>query len=182
MFPLNNWTELDIWNYILRENIAIPSLYFAHEREVVRRNGQILAHSEYLNLRPDENPETLQVRFRTLGDLTITGAVGADADSSVKTKPGWPRPTRPSAVAEWTTSAASRPWRTARRKAVFLRTKDGTDMERGLLRFITMASRRRQEHADRPPAVRQQDHLRGPAGEHRAGLPQRGTDGADPRS
>ena len=84
MFPLNNWTELDIWNYILRENIAIPSLYFAHEREVVRRNGQILAHSEYLNLRPDEKPETLQVRFRTLGDLTITGAVESDADSLEK--------------------------------------------------------------------------------------------------
>ena len=84
VFPLNNWTELDIWNYILRENIAIPSLYFAHEREVVRRNGQILAYSEYLNLRPDEKPETLQVRFRTLGDLTITGAVESDADTLEK--------------------------------------------------------------------------------------------------
>ena len=84
VFPLNNWTELDIWNYILREDIAIPSLYFAHEREVVRRNGQILAYSEHLNLRPDEKPETLQVRFRTLGDLTITGAVESDADTLEK--------------------------------------------------------------------------------------------------
>ena len=84
VFPLNNWTELDIWNYILRENIAIPSLYFAHEREVIRRNGQILANSEYLNLRPDEKPEMLQVRFRTLGDLTITGAVESDADTLEK--------------------------------------------------------------------------------------------------
>ena len=84
VFPLNNWTELDIWNYILRENIAIPSLYFAHQREVIRRDGQILANSEYLNLRPDEKPETVQVRFRTLGDLTITGAVESDADNLEK--------------------------------------------------------------------------------------------------
>ena len=84
VFPLNNWTELDIWNYILRENIAIPSLYFAHEREVIRREGQILANSDYLNLRPDETPEKLQVRFRTLGDLTITGAVESDADNLEK--------------------------------------------------------------------------------------------------
>jgi len=75
---------LDIWNYILRENIAIPSLYFAHEREVVRRDGQILAHSDFLNLRPDEKAETMQVRFRTLGDLTITGAVESDADDLEK--------------------------------------------------------------------------------------------------
>lgn len=79
VFPLNNWTELDVWNYILRENIDIPSLYFTHERKCVRRAGQILAYSEHLNLRPDEYAETLRVRFRTLGDLTITGAVLSEA-------------------------------------------------------------------------------------------------------
>ena len=78
---MNNWTELDVWNYILRENIALPSLYFAHERMCIRRADQILAHSDYLNLRPEETPEMMQVRFRTLGDLTITGAFESNADT-----------------------------------------------------------------------------------------------------
>jgi len=81
VFPLNNWTELDVWNYILREQIEIPSLYFSHKRKCVRRAGQILAFSEHLNLRPEEKPEMLRVRFRTLGDLTITGAVESDAET-----------------------------------------------------------------------------------------------------
>ena len=81
VFPLNNWTELDVWNYILRENIALPSLYYAHDRMCIRRAGQILAHSDHLNLRPDETPEMMHVRFRTLGDLTITGAFESDADT-----------------------------------------------------------------------------------------------------
>ena len=84
VFPLNNWTELDVWNYILRENIELPSLYFSHERECVRREGQILAHSEYLNLREDEKAEMMQIRFRTLGDLTITGAFESYADTLEK--------------------------------------------------------------------------------------------------
>ena len=84
VFPLNNWTELDVWNYILRENIQLPSLYYAHERVCVRRDDQILAHSEYLNLKENETPEKMQVRFRTLGDLTITGAFESDADTVEK--------------------------------------------------------------------------------------------------
>ncbi|MDG2426099.1 MAG: sulfate adenylyltransferase subunit CysD [Flavobacteriales bacterium] len=81
VFPLNNWTELDVWNYILREQIEIPSLYFSHKRKCVRRAGQILAFSEHLNLRPEEKSEMLCVRFRTLGDLTITGAVESNAET-----------------------------------------------------------------------------------------------------
>ena len=84
VFPLNNWTELDIWNYILKEGIELPSLYYSHQRECVRRDGQILAYSEYLNLKKGEVAESLQVRFRTLGDLTITGAFESDADSVEK--------------------------------------------------------------------------------------------------
>jgi sulfate adenylyltransferase subunit 2 len=84
VFPLNNWTELDVWNYILRENIALPSLYYAHDRMCIRRAGQILAHSDYLNLREGESPEMMHVRFRTLGDLTITGAFESDADTLEK--------------------------------------------------------------------------------------------------
>jgi len=84
VFPLNNWTELDVWNYILKEGIELPSLYYSHQRECVRRDGQILAYSEYLNLKEGEVAESLQVRFRTLGDLTITGAFESDADSVEK--------------------------------------------------------------------------------------------------
>ncbi len=80
VFPLNNWTELDIWSYIDRENIPLPSLYFAHERDCVVRNGVILAYSDHLGpLRPGEQIERLQVRFRTLGDITITGAILSEA-------------------------------------------------------------------------------------------------------
>ena len=84
VFPLNNWTELDIWNYITREQIALPSLYFAHDRKCVVRDGVILAHSEHLPHRDGETPETMRVRFRTLGDLTITGAIASDADTLEK--------------------------------------------------------------------------------------------------
>jgi sulfate adenylyltransferase subunit 2 len=84
VFPLNNWTELDIWNYITREQIALPSLYYAHQRMCVVRDGVILAHSEYLPQREGESPEMMQIRFRTLGDLTITGAIESDADTLEK--------------------------------------------------------------------------------------------------
>jgi len=84
VFPLNNWTELDIWNYILKEKIELPSLYFSHERECIRRDGQILAYSDFLKLKEGENPQMMRVRFRTLGDLTITGAFESDADTVEK--------------------------------------------------------------------------------------------------
>lgn len=79
VFPISNWTEMDVWQYILKENIALPSLYFSHEREVIQRGKTILAYSEHLNLRPEETPEKLVIRFRTIGDLTITGAVESTA-------------------------------------------------------------------------------------------------------
>ncbi len=81
MFPLSNWTELDVWQYILSERIEIPSLYLSHNREIVRRDGVILAKSEYLNLLPGEQWETARVRFRTIGDMTCTGAVESIAES-----------------------------------------------------------------------------------------------------
>jgi len=84
VFPLNNWTEIDVWNYILKEKIELPSLYFSHERECIRREGQILAMSEFLTLRDGEKPEIIRIRFRTLGDLTITGAFESEADTLEK--------------------------------------------------------------------------------------------------
>ena len=81
VFPISNWTEMDVWQYILQEQIALPTLYFTHQREVVARDGALLANSDYLNKRPTEVPEVHQVRFRTIGDMTHTGAVLSPANS-----------------------------------------------------------------------------------------------------
>ncbi|HVT73242.1 MAG TPA: sulfate adenylyltransferase subunit CysD [Lacunisphaera sp.] len=81
VFPLSNWTELDVWHYVAREGIALPALYFSHERAVVRRNGVLLAHSPYLRLQPGEAVETQRVRFRTVGDMTCTGATPSHAST-----------------------------------------------------------------------------------------------------
>jgi len=84
VFPISNWTEMDIWNYIKREEIQIPSLYFAHEREVVWRNGSWIPNSEFLILGEKEEVLTKKIRFRTLGDITITGGIESDADDLEK--------------------------------------------------------------------------------------------------
>lgn len=78
-FPISNWTELDVWNYIRRENIEIPSIYFAHEREVFLRDGMIWSECEFTNRDEDEEVVTKTVRFRTVGDMSCTAAVESDA-------------------------------------------------------------------------------------------------------
>lgn len=83
-FPISNWTEMDVWNYIKRENIDIPSLYFAHEREVVWRSNSWIPNSEFLKLEPNEEVVVKKIRFRTLGDITITGGIESDADTLEK--------------------------------------------------------------------------------------------------
>ena len=80
VFPISNWTELDVWNYIRRENIELPSIYFAHERDVITRNGQLMAAADCLNMDADDKIERRNVRFRTVGDMTCTAAVESDAD------------------------------------------------------------------------------------------------------
>jgi sulfate adenylyltransferase subunit 2 len=79
VFPISNWTELDVWQYIADEDLDIPSIYFAHHRKVVHRDGMHLAITRHLNLLPDEEPEEMLVRFRTVGDATCTGAVESSA-------------------------------------------------------------------------------------------------------
>ncbi len=79
VFPLSNWTEMDVWQYILAENIEIPVLYFSHDREVVDKDGTLLAKSDYIKLREHEKYEKMRVRFRTIGDMTCTGATVSDA-------------------------------------------------------------------------------------------------------
>jgi len=84
VFPISNWTEMDVWNYIKREKITIPSLYFAHEREVIWRNNSWIPVSEYITLDPRELVVTKKIRFRTLGDITITGGIESEADTLEK--------------------------------------------------------------------------------------------------
>ena len=82
VFPISNWTELDVWEYLAAENVPLPSLYFAHERAVFERDGMLLADCEYIPRRAHEIPVTETVRFRTIGDMTCTGAVRSHASSA----------------------------------------------------------------------------------------------------
>jgi len=79
IFPISNWTELDVWQYIASEGIELPNLYFSHEREVFTRDGVILANCEHLTVGEGETVETKRVRFRTIGDMTCTGASLSEA-------------------------------------------------------------------------------------------------------
>ncbi|MFC3197425.1 sulfate adenylyltransferase subunit CysD [Parapedobacter deserti] len=79
VFPISNWTELDVWNYIRRENIELPSIYFSHGRDVITRNGQLMAATAFLNMDHEDVIEYRNVRFRTVGDMTCTAAVLSEA-------------------------------------------------------------------------------------------------------
>jgi len=79
VFPISNWTELDVWQYIARERLELPGIYFAHEREVFRRDGMLYACSTFVERYPDEEPFTATVRFRTVGDMSCTGGVLSEA-------------------------------------------------------------------------------------------------------
>jgi sulfate adenylyltransferase subunit 2 len=79
VFPISNWTELDVWQYIAREELELPKIYFAHERAVFKRDGMLYAASEFVERLPDEEPFTATVRFRTVGDMSCTGGVLSDA-------------------------------------------------------------------------------------------------------
>jgi sulfate adenylyltransferase subunit 2 len=79
VFPLSNWTELDVWRYIDAEELELPSIYFAHRRRVIERDGILLAESEWIQSRDGEQVEEATVRYRTVGDLTVTGAVRSEA-------------------------------------------------------------------------------------------------------
>lgn len=84
VFPISNWTELDVWQYLMLEKVPLPSLYFAHKRKCFVRNGTILAASDVITLKPEEKVEERMIRFRTIGDMTCTGAVESDADTIEK--------------------------------------------------------------------------------------------------
>ena len=83
-FPISNWTEMDVWQYILQEKIKLPSLYFSHERNCFMRNGVLMAKTDFIKLNHDEKIMKMNVRFRTIGDVTCTGATISNADSIEK--------------------------------------------------------------------------------------------------
>ncbi|WP_278262251.1 sulfate adenylyltransferase subunit CysD [Nocardia sp. AG03] len=84
VFPLSNWTELDIWEYIDREAVELPTLYYAHRRTVVERDGMLLSAGRFVTPRPGERAIETTVRFRTVGDATCTGCVESEADTAAK--------------------------------------------------------------------------------------------------
>ncbi len=84
VFPLSNWTEVDIWQYIARENVELPSIYYAHEREVFRRDGMLMAVTPVTQPQDGEEPFRTVVRYRTVGDMTCTAAVASDSDTVEK--------------------------------------------------------------------------------------------------
>src|SRR5215813_12782368 len=81
VFPISNWTELDVWQYVSREKLELPSIYFAHERDVFRRDGMLYAVSDYVERMEGEDPFRASVRFRTVGDMTCTGGVVSEAST-----------------------------------------------------------------------------------------------------
>lgn len=83
-FPISNWTEMDVWQYIEREKLDLPSIYFAHKRDIVRRGGAIVPITNITPAKPDEKVENLTVRFRTVGDITCTAPVASEADTVEK--------------------------------------------------------------------------------------------------
>lgn len=81
VFPISNWTELDVWNYIREESLAIPSIYFAHDRDVIERDGVLWPYSDFIYKDPEEVTESRRVRFRTVGDMSCTAALPSDAST-----------------------------------------------------------------------------------------------------
>jgi sulfate adenylyltransferase subunit 2 len=81
VFPISNWTEMDVWQYIKHENIPIPNLYLSHKRPCFKRDGVIMAKTHFIELKDTEEVKDMQVRFRTIGDATCTGAILSDANS-----------------------------------------------------------------------------------------------------
>lgn len=81
VFPISNWTELDVWGYLEREKIELPSIYFAHERDVIEYDGQLIAVSDHIQIDDSDEIRTKKVRYRTVGDMTCTAAVESDAET-----------------------------------------------------------------------------------------------------
>ena len=181
VFPLSNWTELDVWQYIAEEKLELPSIYFAHEREVFERDGMLYALSDYVELIDGEEPFEESVRYRTVGDMTLHRRGALDARRrSTRWSPRSPPRASPSAARPAPTTASPRPrWRTASARATssarmhrrrHQRAPGSAAHQRAAAVRHRRLGRRRQVDADRPAAVRLQVDLRGPARARRADL------------
>jgi sulfate adenylyltransferase subunit 2 len=120
VFPISNWTEMDVWQYIYQEQIEMPSLYFSHKRKVFERDGVWYAQSEFIQNKPDEVIEERVVRFRTVGDITCTGAVFSEAASLEDIIQEVAASEPQNVVHVPTTNAAKQLWKTERRQGYFL--------------------------------------------------------------
>ncbi len=121
VFPLSNWTEMDVWQYIYLEDIDIPNLYYTHKREVFNRDGVWLAKASFMQLKEtDEFYELKDVRCRTIGDITCTGLTLSTCQYTWKTlSRRWQRHDPPKEAAGMMTSGQKLPWRTGRRRDIF---------------------------------------------------------------
>ena len=118
VFPLSNWTEMDVWQYIKLEELALPSIYFSHEREVVERQGLYLAHSPYLTLAEDEKIERKVVRCRTVGDMTCMESWPHRQKMWTTLLPRLPQLVSPNVEDAPMTSAPRRRWKIERRMGI----------------------------------------------------------------
>ena len=169
VFPLSNWTELDIWQYIAEDGVELPSIYYAHRRQVFRRDGMLLAVTPFVTVMDGEEPEEMLVRYRTVGDASCTGAVESSATTVEEV-------IAEVAAARITERGATRADDRFTEAAMEDRKREGyfwngtvAVRDRGL-------GRRRQEHAHRAAAARDEADLRGPARGRRAHEPRKGFD------
>ena len=165
VFPLSNWTELDVWQYVAADGVELPSIYYAHRREVFRRDGMIMAVGPYLpNIGTARSRSKPMVRFRTVGDMSCTAAVESSASTAERDRRRDRRVPdhRARRARAPTTGSPRRRWRTGSARATSSGAPAAGDRR---------LRRRRQEHAHRPSAVRLEADPRGPARGDRAHEP-----------
>src|SRR5205814_1368704 len=167
VFPISNWTELDVWQYVGRERLELPLIYFSHEREVFRRDGMLYACSSYVERLPEEEPFTASVRFRTVGDMTCTGGVvsGAATIAAVVDEIAATRVTE-----RGETRADDRFTEAAMEDRKRVGYFYGIPGHRAAAARDGRFRRRRQVDADRPLALRHEADPRRPARAHRGRL------------
>ncbi len=164
VFPISNWTELDVWRYVEREELELPSIYFAHTRSVFARDGMLYADDPLIERLPGEEPFSASVRYRTVGDMTCTGAVRSEATTidEVVAEIAATRVTeRGETRADDRASEAAMEDR--KRDGYFCDRAAGDAGPRAAARRDLRIGRRRQEHADRASAARHPPDRRRPA-------------------
>jgi sulfate adenylyltransferase subunit 2 len=119
VFPISNWTEMDVWQYILQENIEMPSIYFTHKRKVFLRDGQWLAAESCMMLKPTEKVEVKEVRCRTIGDISCTGLTESKAHSLEILSMRLPLRVLPNVAGRATINIPIQPWKIGKFRVIF---------------------------------------------------------------